>query len=41
MTLTRRILAHAQARGMRIVAYATDYAERVAAARAEQAVPAA
>ena len=41
MTLTRRILAHAQARGMRIVAYATDHAERVAAARAEQAVPAA
>ncbi|HEV8638665.1 MAG TPA: hypothetical protein VG370_31010 [Chloroflexota bacterium] len=32
MALTRRILAHARERGVRVVAYATDYAERAATA---------
>jgi peptidoglycan/xylan/chitin deacetylase (PgdA/CDA1 family) len=34
MTLTRRILAYVRERGMRIVAYATDHAERAAAGAA-------
>jgi peptidoglycan/xylan/chitin deacetylase (PgdA/CDA1 family) len=39
MTLTRRILAGARERGMRIVAYAADHAERAAAAPTPEPVP--
>jgi peptidoglycan/xylan/chitin deacetylase (PgdA/CDA1 family) len=39
MTLTRRILARARERGMRIVGYAADLAERAAAERESEAAP--